>query len=98
MSFEPEGETPSPFDAEAALQQLRRALRELKLAERGAGYELRGRRIAELKIDGDAVAARLARRPALSPEWDLRRLAGVEAQRQWLVELKKRLARWEAED
>ena len=54
---------PTPaFKAEEALVQLRRALRELKLAERGNAYELRGKRIAELALDDGAIAVKLARR------------------------------------
>jgi hypothetical protein len=85
-----------PFNAELALAQLRRALRDARLAERGTGFELRGRRVAELALAGDAVETRLARKLAITPEWDRHTLKNAAAQRQWLAELKKRLARWEA--
>ena len=39
------GFAPPPFDADAALVTLKRALRDMKLAERGNAYELRGKRV-----------------------------------------------------
>ncbi len=75
---------------------MKRALRDSKLAERGPGFELRGKRVAELVVNGPAIDARLARRLAMTPEWDRRTLKNAAEQRQWLDELKKRLARWEA--
>jgi hypothetical protein len=88
-----------PFNAEHALAQMKRALRDAKLAERGPGFELRGKRVAELVVNGGAIEARLARRLALTPEWDRSALKTSAEQRKWLDELKKRLARWDsAED
>ena len=49
-------------------------------------------------VDGGVLQARLARRLVLTPEWDRSTLADANAQRKWLDELKKRLARWETED
>ncbi len=92
------GFTPPPFDAANALQQLKRALRDLKLAERGSGFDLRGKRVAELQLDGDTITTRLARKLALTPEFDRGRIASAPEQRKWLDELKKRLERWERED
>ncbi len=90
------GFAPPPFNAEHALAAMKRALRDAKLAERGPGFELRGKRVAELVVNDGAIDARLARRLALSPDWDRRTLKNAAEQRQWLDELKKRLARWEA--
>lgn len=90
------GFAPPPFNAEHALAQMKRALRDAKLAERGPGFELRGKRVAELLVNGAAIEARVARRLAMTPEWDRRTLKNAAEQRQWLDELKKRLARWEA--
>ncbi len=90
------GFAPPPFNAEHALAQMKRTLRDARLAERGPGFELRGRRVAELVVNGPAIDARLARRPAMTPEWDRRTLKNAAEQRQWLDELRKRLARWEA--
>lgn len=92
------GFAPPPFDAAGALTQLRRALRDLKLAERGTGFELRGRRVAELQLEGGVIVAKTARRLALTPEWDRMQIRNAVEQRKWLDELKKRLERWEREE
>lgn len=92
------GFAPPPFKPEAALQQLRRSLRELGLAERGDGCELRGKRVIEWSVDDDAIRARLARRLALAPEWDTQAVQSAADQRKLVDELKKRLERWQRED
>jgi hypothetical protein len=92
------GFAPPPFSADAALVTLKRSLRDLKLAERGNAYELRGKRVVELAIDGAAINARLARRLALTPEWDRVAVASAADQRKLIDEVKKRLARWETEE
>jgi len=92
------GFAPPPFQPEAALVGLRRSLRDLGLAERGAGFELRGKRVLELAADSATIRARIARRLMLTPEWDAMTLAGAADARKLLDEVKKRLARWERED
>ncbi len=92
------GFEPPPFNADNALTQLRRSLRDLKLAERGNGFELRGKRVAELQAEGGSIAARIARKLALTPEWDTSVIQSPAAQRKWVDELKKRLERWEREE
>ena len=87
-----------PFSADGALVQLRRALRDLRLNERGPSFELRGKCIAELKVDGTTIAAKIARKPALTPEWDRQHIKSAADQRQFVDEVRKRLARWERED
>ena len=86
------------FKADEALVQIKRALRDLKLAERGDGYELRGKSIAKLALDGNAIAVKLARRPMNTPEWDRLTVRSSVDQRKWIDEVMKRLARWEHED
>ena len=86
------------FDATKALEQLRRSLRDLKLAERGTGFELRGKRVLELKADGATLQARIARRLMLTPEWDTMAVKTAADQRKLLDEIKKRLDRWEREE
>ena len=86
------------FDAEAALVQLKRALRDLKLAERGTFFELRGKRVLELKLAGAAIEVRIARKLSNTPEWDRRAVASSTAQRQLQADIQQRLARWEQED
>jgi hypothetical protein len=92
------GFAPPPFDADAALVALKRSLRDLKLAERGNAYELRGKRVVELALEDGAIAAKLARRPMLTPEWDRIAIRSAAEQRKFVDELKKRLARWEQEE
>jgi hypothetical protein len=92
------GFAPPPFDASAALVTLERSLRELGLAERGPGFELRGRRIVELSVQDGAIRARIARRPMLTPEWDTQLLRASPDLRKCVDEVKKRLARWDREE
>jgi hypothetical protein len=86
------------FNAEHALLQIRRSLRDMKLAERGPGFELRGKRVTELVLEDGRIQARTARKLALTPEWDRHAITSAAEQRKWLDELKKRLARWETEE
>ena len=89
---------PPPFKSDVTLLQMQRTLRDLKLQARGNGFELRGKRLAELSIEGDAIAARMAKKAALTPEWDRTRITSTTEQRKWLDELRRRLARWNHED
>ncbi|MCW5636554.1 MAG: hypothetical protein KIT17_24695 [Rubrivivax sp.] len=92
------GFAPPPFRPDEALVQIRRALRDLKLAERGNAYELRGKRVLELAPAEGAIAVKLARRLMLTPEWDRLAVKSAVEQRKLIDEVKKRLARWEHED
>ncbi|MDP1656440.1 MAG: hypothetical protein Q8L96_10115 [Hylemonella sp.] len=92
------GFAPPPFNAENALLTLKRALRDLKLAERGNAFELRGKRVVEWAIEGEAIQARLARRPLLTPEWDRIAVKSAADQRKLIDEMKKRLARWDHDE
>jgi len=92
------GFAPPPFNADNALVTLKRALRDLKLAERGNAYEMRGKRVVELTVDGATINARLARRLMLTPEWDRVSVGSAEQQRKLIDEVKKRLSRWESEE
>ena len=87
-----------PFNAEQSLQQLQRAMRDLKLTARGTAFEQRGKRVIELQRQGDTIAARLARRLALTPEWDSFTVKSASDQRKLIDEVKKRLARWGDDD
>ncbi len=87
-----------PFDAEAALLSLKRTLRDLKLFERGNAFEQRGKRVAELAVEGGVIQAKLARRLALTPEWDRSTVKSAADQRKLVDEVKKRLARWEHDE
>jgi len=98
MSEEKFGFAPLPFKPEDALLQLKRQLRDLKMSERGNGFELRGKRVAELQVEGAVIAARTARKLALTPEFDKQTIANENDQRKWITELKKRLERWDREE
>ena len=98
MSDEFGGFAPPPFKPEEALTALRRSLRDQGLSERGPGFELRGKRVLELAVEGNTLRARIARRLMLTPEWDSQVLEGAVDTRKLLDEVKKRLARWERED
>lgn len=98
MSDDDFGFAPPPFDAAAALEQLRRALRDCKLAERGSGFDLRGKRVVEVALAAGAIDVRLARRLALTPEFDRQRIASAADQRKFVDEVRKRLVRWERGD
>ena len=92
------GFAPPPFNADSALVAIKRALRDLKLAERGNAYELRGKRVVELAVDGAAINAKLARRLMLTPEWDRVAVKSATDQRKLVDEVKKRMARWESDE
>jgi hypothetical protein len=92
------GFAPPPFKPDEALLQIRRSLRDLKLAERGNGFELRGKRVVELAVEGAQISAKLARRLMMTPQWDTQAVKSAADQRKLVDEVKKRLARWEQED
>ena len=92
------GFAPPPFKPDEALVALKRQLRDLKLSERGNGFEQRGKRVLEFAVEGDAIQARLARRLMLTPEWDRISVKSAADQRKFVDEVKKRLARWEHDE
>jgi hypothetical protein len=98
VSDELGGFAPPPFKPEDALLQVKRNLRDLKLAERGNGFELRGKRVVEVSADAASITARLARKLALTPQWDTVVVKSTSEQRKLVDEVKKRLARWDQED
>ena len=98
MSDDTFGFAPPPFKPDDALAQVKRALRDLKLAERGNGFELRGKRVVELALNEGAITVRLARKLALTPQWDTQTVKTTAEQRKLVDEVKRRLARWEHED
>jgi hypothetical protein len=102
MSDEAFGFAPPPFKPEEALTQLKRTLRDLKLSERAgvqnSAFELRGKRVLELLTDGAQIQVRMARKLALTPEFDKQSITSAADQRRLVDELKKRLARWENEE
>lgn len=89
--------SPPAFKAEEALLTLKRALRDLKLTERGNGFEWKAQRIAEFALDGEAILLRLARRPLASPDFETMKITSSAQLRQRIEELKRRLDRWSDE-
>ncbi|GAB4567131.1 MAG: hypothetical protein IV105_21555 [Rhizobacter sp.] len=84
------------FKPDEALVTLKRQLRDLKpLAERGTGFEIGGKRVIDLATDATTLTARLAKRPATSPEWQTLLLKNSADVRKCVDEVKKRLSRWE---
>jgi hypothetical protein len=98
MSDDDFGFAPPVFKPDDALVQIKRALRDLKLNERGHAFDLRGKRVLELSIDGAQIHARIARKLAVTPEFDKLVVAQVSDQRKLIDEIKKRLARWDKEE
>ena len=92
------GFAPSPFNAEQALLQLQRAMRDCKLSGRGKGFDLRGKPVIEFDEESGAITARLVRRLVLTPEWDRFSVKSAADQRKLIDEVKKRLARWADDD
>ena len=88
---------PPPFNADAALMQLKRQLRDLKLNERGPAFELKGRGVVTLAADAGEVAARLAKRPATTPEWTVHVLRNSADVRRFVDTVKLQLKRWSAD-
>ena len=98
MTDESGGFAPPLFDADASLLQIKRSLRDLKLTERGKGFDLRGKPVLELALEGAQINVRMARKRALTPEWDRLVVANVASQRKLIDDIKRRLERWERED
>jgi hypothetical protein len=86
------------FRAPSALETLKRSLRDARLAERAGGFELKGRRLIELSLDGERIAARIAQRPALTPTWDTRSISNHHELRRFQDEVKRRMARWQDDE
>ncbi|MEO8124209.1 MAG: hypothetical protein ABI633_09185, partial [Burkholderiales bacterium] len=88
-----------PFKPDDALVQLQRTLRGMRgLVERGAGFEWNGRPVVMLAVDGEALQARLAKRPATSPEWEARTLRNGADVRRFGDDVKRRIDRWKDGD
>ena len=88
-----------PFKPTDALTLLQRALRSLRgLTERGQQFEWKGRPVVMLVVEGEHLQARLARRPASSPEWESRTLKNGADVRKFGDDVKQRLARWKDAD
>ena len=88
-----------PFKPAEALVQLQRMLRALGgLSERGPQFEWKGRPAVTLAVDGEQLSARLARKPATTPEWESRTLKSGADVRKFGDDVKQRVARWKDAD
>ena len=90
---------PPPFKPDEALQRLARELRGLGLAERAGVFERRGIAIARAAVDGASLQAARVKRPSRSsPEWQSRSLKSTADVRDFVADLKQRLAQWSDRD
>jgi hypothetical protein len=88
-----------PFKPDDALQRLRRDLRELGLGERAGVFERRGVAIARAAVDGSVLQVAVVKRPSRSsPEWQARTLKSSADARDYVADLKRKLAGWSDRD
>ncbi len=88
-----------PFKPDEALQRARRELRELGLTEREGRFDRRGVAIAKVSVDGAALKASIVKRPSRSsPEWTDKTLRDSAAVRDFVADLKQKLATWSDRD
>ena len=85
---------PPPFKADEGLQRLQRELRGLGLAARGAQFERRGQALVSAALEGGTLKVAVVRQPARTPEWQARTLGSSAELRDFIAEVKTRLARW----
>ena len=98
MSDDSFGFAPPPFRPDEALQRAKRDLRDLGLSEREGRFERRGQQVAKLAVDGATLKAAIVKRPGRSPEWTEKTLRDAAALRDFVAELKKKLATWTDRD
>jgi hypothetical protein len=89
---------PPSFKPDEALLKAKRELRDLGLTEREGTFERRGQAIARVAVDGAALKAGVVKRPGRSPEWTEKTLRDSAALRDFVADLKKKLASWSDRD
>ncbi len=90
---------PPPFKPDEGLQKLQRELRALGLTARGAVFERRGVAMAQCAVEGGVIQASVVKRPSRnSPEWTRRSLESSADIRDFVADLKKKLATWSDRD
>jgi hypothetical protein len=92
------GFAPPPFKPDEALQRLKRDLRDAGLTERGGVFERRGTAIARAAVDGAQLKVETVKRPSRSPDWQARTMKSSGELRDYVAELKKKLAGWSDTD
>jgi hypothetical protein len=85
---------PPPFNADDALVQLKRQLRDLKLSERGKRFESKGLALVEMEIADGQLRAGIVKRPARTPEWSSRILKSSAEVRDFIALVKRHLSQW----
>ena len=99
MSDESWDMAPPPFNADLALQTMKRFARDQRvLAERSEGWMLGADLVMKMAIDGATVKVQLAKRPARAPEWDTLTLKAATEVRKLQDEIKRRLLRWKGDE
>ncbi len=99
MSDDAWGFAPPPFQAEEALQRLRRDLKDLGLIERAGAFERGGVALARAAVAQGRLEAAVVRKPSRnSPEWQARTLKTSAEVRDFTQHLKKQLAQWSDRD
>ena len=89
---------PPPFKPDEALQRAKRELRELGLTEREGRFERRAQQIARVAVDGATLKAAIVKRPGRTPEWTEKTLRSSADLRDFVADLKKKLATWSDRD
>jgi hypothetical protein len=93
------GFAPPPFQAEEALQRLRRDLKDLGLTERAGAFERGGVALARAAVSQGHLEAAVVRKPSRnSPQWQPRTLKTSADVRDFTQHLKKQLAQWSDRD
>ena len=93
------GFAPPPFKPEEALQRLKRDLRDAGLTEREGRFERRATPIAKAAIEGAVLQAAIVSRPSrTSPQWQAKTLKTSADVRDFVADLKKKLATWSDSD
>jgi len=90
---------PPPFKPEEALAGLKRSLRDMGLSERAGVFERRSVAIAKAVADGAVLQAAVVKRPSRSsPEWQSKPLKSAADVRDFVADLKRKLAGWSDRD
>jgi hypothetical protein len=88
-----------PFNPDEAHEKLRRDLRALGLMEREGRFERSGQTLARAAVTEGQLQVAMVKRPAKSsPEWQARTLTSSAGVRDFVAELKKRMAGWSDRD
>ena len=85
---------PPPFNPETARSTLARALRDLKLAERGGAFELNGQPVVKARVEGTLLKLDVAKKASRSPDWEHAEARDHAQLRRFIDDVKRRVARW----